>query len=133
MLPVSPLEDSLAAAHEIFAKGSRTTLKSGGSASGINGTKNISHIDGIGSYIHQAFRKKTICDISFQVGDCVGDLMMPVHKVVLASQSSLFKDIFEAKEFLPKPVTPKIIRLRNVDPAAMEVFINFLYTGNIEE
>lgn len=70
MLPVSPLEGSLAAAHEIFAKGSRTTLKSGVSASGINGTKNISHIEGIGSYIHQAFRKKKIFDISFQVEDC---------------------------------------------------------------
>lgn len=69
MLPVSPLEGSLAATHEIFAKGSKTTLKSGGSASGIDGTKNISHIEGIGSYIHQAFSKKKICDISFQVGD----------------------------------------------------------------
>lgn len=49
-----------------------------------------------------------------------------------ASQSSLFKEIFEAKEFSPNLVTPKIIRLWNVDPAALEVFINFLYTGNFK-
>lgn len=122
----SSLEGSLA--HEISIKGSRTTLESEGSVSGINGTKNISHIEGIGSYIHQAFKQKKICDISFQVGD----LLMPVHKVVLASQSSLFKEIFESKEFSTKPVTPKIIRLRNVEPAALEVFINFLYTGNVK-
>lgn len=67
-------------------------------------------------------RKKSVT-LAFK-SETVGDLMMPVHKMVLASQSSLFKDIFEAKEFLPKPVTLKIIRLRNVDPAAMEVFIN---------
>lgn len=76
----SSLEGSLAAALEIFGKGSRTTLKSGGSASYSNGTKNLSHIEGIGSYVHQAFRHKKICDIG---------LMMPVHKVVLHRAPSL--------------------------------------------
>lgn len=72
----SSFEGSLAAALEIFAKGS----KYGSSASDINGTKNISHIEGIGSYVHQAFRHKKICDIG---------LMMPVHKVVLHRAPSL--------------------------------------------
>lgn len=69
---------------------------------------------GIGSDIHQVFNQRKI------------------HKVVLASQSSLFKEIFEAKEFSPKPVNPKIIRVRNVEPAVLEIFINFLYTGNVK-
>lgn len=62
------------------------------------------NMKGIGSDIHQVFNQRKI------------------HKVVLASQSSLFKEIFEAKEFSPKPVNPKIIRVRNVEPAALETF-----------
>lgn len=94
----------------------------------MTGTKPISHYEGIGSYIHQIYKQKKICDVSFQVGD----MLMPVHKVVLASQSSLFKKILEAKPFSTNPVTPKIIRVKNVAPAALEIFINFLYTGHIE-
>lgn len=120
----SSLEGSLA--HEVSSQGPRSTIESGGRSSGMTGT--ISHYEGVGSYLHDIYKQKKICDVSFQVGE----ILIPLHKVVLASQSTLFKEIFEAKEFSSDPVTPKIIRVKNVEPAALEIFINFLYTGHIE-
>lgn len=110
----SSLEGSLA--HEVSSQGSPSSPFT------------ISHYERIGSYVHDIYKQKKICDVAFQVGE----LVIPVHKVVLASQSTLFKEIFEAKEFSSDPVTPKIIRVKNVEPAALETFINFLYTGHIE-
>nr|XP_022297289.1 kelch-like protein 3 isoform X2 [Crassostrea virginica] len=85
------------------------------------------HYANIGQYINACFKSGKICDMCFRIGD----LIWPVHRVVLASQSNLFRSIFESEDFSTKPWTPKQIALRGVEQETLSAFLQFLYSGDI--
>ncbi|XP_062614481.1 actin-binding protein IPP-like [Saccostrea cucullata] len=89
---------------------------------------NVSHYNNLGEYISQKYQRHEICDICFKLGDT----LYPAHKLVLASQSTLFADVFERESFSNTPVAPKVIKVRGVSEEALVSFLDFLYTGKMD-
>jgi len=56
----------------------------------------------------------------------VGDKIFPVHKIVLAAQSQIFRSMFESGW---KETESKTIDLLDVTPETFKLFLTFLYTG----
>ncbi|XP_062571378.1 kelch-like protein 1 isoform X4 [Saccostrea cucullata] len=88
----------------------------------------VSHYTHVGEYISQKYEKQQMCDISFKLGD----KLFPAHKLVLASQSPLFAEVFEREHFSKEPVAPKIINVRGVSEEALVSFLAFIYTGRLD-
>ncbi|XP_061185043.1 kelch-like protein 1 [Saccostrea echinata] len=87
----------------------------------------VSHYSHLGDYITKKYEKKQICDICFKINNTC----FPAHRIVLASQSQLFQDIFERDAFSTEPVAPKVIRVRGVSEEALKSFLDYLYTGRL--
>ncbi|XP_062576050.1 kelch-like protein 1 [Saccostrea cucullata] len=85
------------------------------------------HYSNLGRYIREKFHCQEICDMAFRVGDKI----IPAHKIVLASRSPLFANIFEKESFRKEAVIPKIINIRGVSEDSLMVFLEFLYSGTI--
>uniref|UniRef100_A0A8W8L443 BTB domain-containing protein n=1 Tax=Magallana gigas TaxID=29159 RepID=A0A8W8L443_MAGGI len=85
------------------------------------------HYANIGQYLNEIYNKEQICDISFKLGN----IIYPVHKVVLASQSPLFEKLFNSKDFTQPPIRPRQIRVTGVSDEAMKIFLNCIYSGDI--
>lgn len=109
--------------------GSNSSMHSGISITSDQIRKDVhDHYAGIGSYLQRSYENQKIADVGFKVGERI----LPVHKVVLASQSQLFRNVFESHPFTTDPQTPKLINIRNVNPEALGAFINYLYNGQLE-
>ncbi|XP_061180192.1 kelch-like protein 7 [Saccostrea echinata] len=85
------------------------------------------HYAHLGHYIRDKFHKQQICDMAFKVGEKI----IPVHRIVLGSQSPFFASIFERDSFSQEAVAPKIIKVRGVSEESVMLFLEFLYSGNI--
>eukprot|EP00105_Crassostrea_gigas_P036943 XP_019921091.1 PREDICTED: kelch-like protein 2 [Crassostrea gigas] len=88
---------------------------------------NTKHYANIGQYLNEIFNREQICDISFKLGN----IIYPVHKVVLASQSPLFEKMFDSKDFTQPPIRPRQIRVTGVSEGSLKAFLNCIYSGNI--
>ncbi|XP_013391434.1 kelch-like protein 17 [Lingula anatina] len=86
-------------------------------------TANLHH-QGAFQMMHHLQRTKQMCDVILDVGD----LSLHVHKIVLASCSSYFHAMF-TNDMVEKD--SKNVRLHDVDPTAMELLIEFMYTSEI--
>ncbi|XP_062610030.1 actin-binding protein IPP-like [Saccostrea cucullata] len=95
----------------------------------IEQTQNqVSHYTILGEYISQKYQRHEICDICFKLGD----KLFPAHKLVLASQSPLFAEVFEREDFSNEPVAPKVIKVRGVSEEVLVSFLDFLYSGKMD-
>ncbi|XP_062611452.1 kelch-like protein 1 [Saccostrea cucullata] len=85
------------------------------------------HFIQLGHYIMDKFQQQKLCDMAFKIGHKI----IPVHKLVLGSQSPFFNNLFEEEVFLQEAVTPKIIRVSGVSEESLTMFLEFLYSGTI--
>ncbi|XP_065941532.1 kelch-like protein 3 isoform X2 [Magallana gigas] len=93
----------------------------------LSGPSNSKHYANIGQYLNEIYKREQICDISFKLGN----IIYPVHKVVLASQSPLFEKLFNSKDFTQPPIRPRQIRVTGVSDEALKIFLNSIYSGDI--
>ncbi|XP_062566145.1 kelch-like protein 13 isoform X2 [Saccostrea cucullata] len=88
----------------------------------------VSHYTHVGEYVFQKYEKQQMCDISFKLGN----KLYPAHKLVLASQSPLFAEVFEREHFSKEQVAPKVINIRGVSEEALVSFLAYIYTGRLD-
>lgn len=76
------------------------------------------------NYYEYVYKNSIKFDIKIVLKD---DKVLKAHKEILASQNPVFLD-----EFLSEPDL-EMIEIVDLDPEAVEVFINFLYTGKVPD
>jgi hypothetical protein len=61
----------------------------------------------------------------------VGDVVIPVHKLVLSCHSPYFAQIFESEEFNLHPRAPIQVNIRGAPAEVVKLLIEYMYSGNI--
>ncbi|XP_017325775.1 kelch-like protein 41a [Ictalurus punctatus] len=67
--------------------------------------------------------------------DCVlkvGDRSLPCHKLIMAACSPYFREIYFSEDGTEKSSPDKEVVLQNVDPAIMDMIVNYLYSAEID-
>lgn len=67
--------------------------------------------------------------------DCVlkvGDRSLPCHRLIMAACSPYFREIYFSEDGSEKKDSSKEVVIEDVDPAVMDVVVNYLYSAEIE-
>ena len=75
--------------------------------------------------MNQLRREGHLLDVRFRIGDSV----FSAHRIVLASCSPYLRAMFTCGM---KETNQEEIQLRDIEPQAMDLLIEFAYTGEIE-
>lgn len=67
--------------------------------------------------------------------DCilkVGDRSLPCHKLIMSACSSYFREFYFSEDGKEKSSPSKEVVLENLDPAIMDMIVNYLYSAEID-
>lgn len=87
-----------------------------------NGKKELKQLN-LTPKLHEYFVANKLCDVTVQVGD----QKILAHKVVLATSSTIWRDLFFENEFLSK------ILIEDFDYETIKDLIEYIYTGNMKK
>ena len=71
------------------------------------------------------YQKRELCDVVL----VVGNKRIAAHRVLLSAASDYFAAMFTSDV---TEATQEEVKIRDVDPEAMEMLVHYMYTGNVQ-